>query len=97
MLVPCQGLPRPAQNVLFCAGRPVGHQQPRQILPEPLPLRHVREKVIETGPRTPPADPEQPGTLSACSSPITGSQTRQRTYLKGTPGPLTSLDSTDYR
>ena len=43
-------------------------QQPRQVLPEPPPLRHVREKVIETGPRTPPADPAQADTPPAWSS-----------------------------
>jgi len=32
----------------------------------------MREQVIETGPRTPPADPEQADTLSVWSSLITG-------------------------
>jgi hypothetical protein len=54
----------------------------------------MREQVIETGPRTPPADPEQADTLSAWSSPITGFRTRQENLL---PGYLTSLDLTDYR
>lgn len=83
---PCQG----GQRLVTLPRR----QQPRHVLTEPPPLRHVGEKVIETGPSTPPADPEQPGMLSAWSSHITGSQTRQQTYLQTT---LTSIDSTDYR
>ena len=47
-------------------------QQPRQVLAEPPPLRYMGEQVIETGPRTPPADPEQADTLSVWSSLITG-------------------------
>ena len=47
-------------------------QQPRQVLPEPPPLRHMGEQVIETGPRTLPADPAQADTQSAWSSLITG-------------------------
>ena len=47
-------------------------QQPGQVLAEPPPLRYMGEQVIETGPRTPPADPAQADTLSAWSSLITG-------------------------
>ena len=63
-------------------------QQPGQVLPEPPPLRHMREQVIETGPRTPPADPEQADTLSAWSSLITGFQTHQETYSHSTASAL---------
>jgi hypothetical protein len=52
------------------------------------------EQVIETAPRTPPADPEQADTLSAWSSLITGFElTRKPTQIL----PGTSLDPTDYR
>jgi hypothetical protein len=52
------------------------------------------EQVIETAPRTPPADPEQADTLPAWSSLITGFElTRKPTQIL----PGTSLDPTDYR
>jgi len=60
-------------------------QQPRQVLPEPPPLRHMSEQVIETGPRTPPADPEQADTLPAWSFPITGFQTHREDLLPDYP------------
>jgi hypothetical protein len=54
----------------------------------------MREQVIETGPRTPPADPEQADMLSPWSSLITGFKlTRKPTHRL----PLNSLDPTDYR
>jgi len=54
----------------------------------------MREQVIETAPRTLPADPAQPDTLSAWSSFITSFElTRKPTSRL----PLTSLDPTDYR
>ena len=54
----------------------------------------MREQVIETGPRTPPADPAQADTPPAWSSLITGF----RTHQEPTPRlPLSSLDPTDYR
>jgi site-specific DNA recombinase len=69
-------------------------QQPGQVLAEPPPLRHMSEQVIETGPRTPPADPAQADTPPAWSSLITGfALIRKTTYRL----PLTSLDPTDYR
>jgi hypothetical protein len=56
----------------------------------------MREQVIETWPRTPPADPEQADTPPALSSLITGFQTHWKfllsLYLSGI-----SLDPTDYR
>ena len=48
-------------------------QQPRQVLAEPPPLRYMGEQVIETGPRTPPADPAQADTPPAWSSPASNS------------------------
>jgi len=69
-------------------------QQPGQVLPEPPPLRYMGEQVIETGPRTPPADPAQADTPPAWSSLITGLEL----IRKPTPRlPLSSLDPTDYR
>src|SRR5439155_10252699 len=59
-------------------------QQPGQVLAEPPPLRHMREQVIETGPRTPPADPEQADTPPAWPSLITGFRTHQETYSQTT-------------
>jgi len=54
----------------------------------------MSEQVIETGPRTPPADPAQADTLLAWSSLITGFELTR----KPTPRlPLSSLDPTDYR
>jgi NAD(P)-dependent dehydrogenase (short-subunit alcohol dehydrogenase family) len=56
-------------------------QQPCQVLAEPPPLRHMSEQVIETGPRTPPADPAQANTPPAWSSLITGFELiRKSTY-----------------
>jgi hypothetical protein len=52
------------------------------------------EQVIETGPRTPPADPAQADTLSAWSSLITGFELTRKPTISL---PLTSLDPTDYR
>jgi hypothetical protein len=54
----------------------------------------MREQVIETGPRTPPADPAQADTLSAWSSLITGFELARKPSISL---PLTSLDPTDYR
>src|SRR5256885_5821273 len=54
----------------------------------------MREQVIETGPRTPPADPAQADTLSAWSSFITGFELTRKPTISL---PLTSLDPTDYR
>ena len=53
-------------------------QQPGQVPAEPPPLRHMSEQVIETGPRTPPADPAQADTPPAWSSLITGFQTHRK-------------------
>jgi len=44
----------------------------------------MREQVIETGPRTPPADPEQADTQSAWSSLITGFELTRKTYFQTT-------------
>jgi hypothetical protein len=41
----------------------------------------MREQVIETGPRTPPADPEQADTPPALSPLITSFQTHRKTLL----------------
>ncbi len=69
-------------------------QQPRQVLAEPPPLRHMSEQVIETGPRTSPADPARADTPPAWSSLIT----RFELTRKPTPRlPPSILDSTDYR
>src|SRR5260370_37348350 len=69
-------------------------QQPGQVLAEPASLRHMREQVIETGPRTPPADPAQADTPPAWSSLITSFELAR----KPTPTlPLSSPDPTDYR
>jgi hypothetical protein len=54
----------------------------------------MREQVIETGPRTPPADPAQADTQSAWSWLITGFQLTSKPTSRL---PLTSLDPTDYR
>ena len=59
-------------------------QQPGQVLPEPPPLRHMREQVIETGPRTPPADPAQADTPPAWSSLITSFELTRKTYFQPT-------------
>jgi hypothetical protein len=44
----------------------------------------MREQVIETGPRTPPADPAQADTLSPWSSLITGFELTRKTYFQYT-------------
>jgi hypothetical protein len=54
----------------------------------------MREQVIETGPRTPPADPAQADTLSPWSSHITSFELTREPAPRL---PLTSLDPTDYR
>ena len=54
----------------------------------------MSEQVIESGPRTPPADPEQADTLSAWSSLITGFELTRKPTISL---PLSSLDPTDYR
>ena len=83
--------PARAVSVLF---RSRGASSPARYSAEPPPLRHMREQVIETGPRTPPADPAQADTLSAWSSLITGFELTRKPTLSL---PLTSLDPTDYR
>jgi hypothetical protein len=53
------------------------------------------EQVIETGPRTPPADPEQADTPPAWSSLITGFPNSPETLTAILSG--INLDPTDYR
>ena len=68
-LDPVTGSPRSGRQRLVPVPR---RQQPGQVLAESPPLRHMGEQVIETGPRTPSADPARADTPPAWSSLITG-------------------------
>ena len=60
---------------------PPAPSSPARYSRTPPPLGYMREQVIETGPRTPPADPAQADTPPAWSSLITGFElTRKPTY-----------------
>jgi hypothetical protein len=60
-----------------------------QVLPEPAPLRHTGEKIIEPGRIPPPAGPEQADTVPAWSSLITGFELTGKPTVTLPPAALT--------